>query len=663
MKLQNKKYMLVCAASLALGFFIAYGGGEKEMNGDEHDHAAEAASDESAEEVIWTCSMHPQVRLGEFGQCPICYMDLIEAPSGGGVDLGPRTLQLTESAAALAEIETAFVERRSVAHPVHMVGKVAVDETRISYVTAWVEARLEKVFVDSTGVQVRKGDHLVELYSATLLSAQQILLHAIDNARQIESSSIDVLKASTRANVDSARAKLRLLGMVESQIEALVERGEAKERLVLHAPSDGVVIHKSALQGQYVDEGDPMYTIADLSRVWILLDAYETDLAWLRFGQEATFTVLAYPGEVFQGRVAYIDRLLDPMTRTIKVRLNVENADLRLKPGMFVSGTAHGVLASNGQIVDRGLADKWSCSMHPEVIADGAGPCPECGMPLQHLSDLGFISNDDGTLPLVIPTTAPMFTGRRSVVYVKLPDMDAPTYEGRVVVLGPRAGNYYVVAAGLSEGDEVVVNGNFKIDSELQIRAKTSMMNPGGGGPKPGHNHGGMKMEGDIETSSMATAKLDINAPMLFRNQLGTVLDRYLELPVALSLDNNGKEVAQALLAALEAVDMRLLEGDAHMSWMGVQNGLLRAAQDLVDADDMEARRVALSPFTEAFIPVLENFGYQRKGGPVGIFRCPMALDNAGANWIQAEEKTANPYFGSGMYSCGSRTRFLSEDF
>jgi len=286
---------------------------------------------------------------------------------------------------------------------------------------------------------------------------------------------------------------------------------------------------------------------------------------------------------------------------------------------------------------------------------------------LQHLEALGFVSNDDGTLPLVIPSTAPLFTGRRSVVYVKVPGMDAPTYEGREVVLGPRAGDWYVVAAGLSEGEEVVVSGNFKLDSELQIRAKTSMMNPAGGGPKPAHDHGGMEMQGEGMEGMPAMEKpivlKPMKSPVVFKEQLGHLLDRYLELPLELSLDRDGKEAAQGILVALEAVDMKILEGEVHMAWMGVQKSLLAKAKALVDAPDMDARRTALSPFTEAFIPVLESFGYLRKGGPVGIFHCPMAFDDTGANWIQAEEKTANPYFGSGMYRCGGRTRFLAEDF
>ncbi len=656
MKLANNRFVIVCVALLVLGFVFGRGcalEGSDESGTESASSTKDGVEEKPEEPVIWTCSMHPTVRVPDPVPCPICFMDLIKAPSGG-VDLGPNRLQMTEAAAALAEIETYPVEYRNVSRPVHMVGEVAVDETRISYITAWVEARLETVFVDSTGVQVRKGDHLVELYSSTLLSAQQILLHAIDNARQIESSSVEVLKASTKANVDSARAKLRLLGMVDSQIDELIERDEGQEHLVLYSPTDGVVLTKSVLQGQYVDEGDPMYTIADLSRVWVLLDAYEADLAWLRFGQEATFTVLAYPGEVFEGRVAYIDRLVDPKTRTVKVRLNVDNADQRLKPGMFVSGSVHGVLASGGQVSSRHLHGMWSCSMHPEVIAEGAGACPECGMDLLTLEELGYEAEGDDSIPLVIPATAPMFTGRRSVVYVRMPGQEKPSFEGREVVLGPRAGDWYVVEAGLKEGELVVVNGNFKIDSELQIRAKTSMMSPA---ESPGQDHG--EVEGGAGPWNLAEQE----TPLVFKKQLGALLDAYLPLPVELSLDKDGKPEAQALLASLESVDARLLEGDAHLEWMRVQPVLMTLAKGLVDATDMEARRTALYPFTERFVEVLEAFGYQRDGGPVGLFHCTMAFDDTGANWIQAEDRTANPYFGSGMYRCGARTRFLREDF
>ncbi|HED65869.1 MAG TPA: efflux RND transporter periplasmic adaptor subunit, partial [Planctomycetes bacterium] len=442
--------LLLLIAGFALGRWAFPAGGK-----------APAASGESAAaapavEEIWTCAMHPQVRLPEPGQCPICGMDLIPADAGGGSSLGPRDLRMSPDAVALADIQTAKVVRRTVAHDVPMVGKVAYDETRVSTITTWVPGRLEKLFVDYTGVPVRKGEHLVEIYSPTLFSAQQELLQAIVAEKRIGRSSLDILHTASTATVTSTREKLRLYGMTDAQIEELVARGTPDERVTIYAPTGGIVIHKKALEGMYVDEGSEVYTIADLSKVWVFLDAYESDLVWLRYGQDVRFTVEAYPGRTLHGRVAFIDPSLDDRTRTVKVRLNVENEDGLLKPGMFVSAVAEARLSDAGKVVDTNLAGKWMCPMHPEVIGDGPESCPECGMELKPVEELGFITEPDGDPVLVIPATAPLLTGKRAVVYVKLPDREEPTFQGRVVTLGPRAGDWYVVEDGLEEGETVV---------------------------------------------------------------------------------------------------------------------------------------------------------------------------------------------------------------
>jgi Cu(I)/Ag(I) efflux system membrane fusion protein len=192
----------------------------------------------------------------------------------------------------------------------------------------------------------------------------------------------------------------------------------------------------------YVTTGTTMYSLADLSTVWVELEAYESDLAWIREGQDVAFTTEAHPGETFHGKVSFVDPVVDPATRTVKVRVEAGNGDGKLKPQMFVRALAH--------------------------------------------ADAGH----GGRAPLVIPKTAPLLTGTRAVVYVEVPGADSPTYEGREVVLGSRAGDYYVVREGLSEGELVVTEGNFKIDSALQIRAKPSMMSPEGGAAPTGHDHG-----------------------------------------------------------------------------------------------------------------------------------------------------------------------------
>jgi len=636
MKTSNIPFYLSLVSVLGLGVVI--GRWSAPSGSDDHDQEQETPT-EAAEPEVWTCSMHPQVRSPEMGKCPICFMDLIPATTGDDSDLGPRVLQMSESAMALAEILTAPVERRSVAHEIEMVGKVALDETHLSYISSRVPGRLDRLFVDYTGVPVREGDHLVEIYSPTLYATQQELLQAIETSRRLEESSSELIKSSTNRTVRSAREKLRLYGWTDAMLEELLERGTPAEHTTIYAPRGGIVIHKQALEGMYVKEGTPIYTIADLSKVWVRLDAYESDLAWLRFGQHVDFTVNAYPGETFHGNVAFIDPVLDDRTRTIKLRLNVDNADLRLKPDMFVSATLQAKLTQGGQAVDTSLADKWICPMHPEVMADELTTCSECGMDLVPAPELGFVESGEEALSLTIPHTAPLLTGKRSVVYVRVPDAERPTFEGRVVTLGPRAGDRYVVLDGLQEDEEVVVRGNFKIDSELQIRAKPSMMNP---------------EDGELDEEPKI-----LPAPAEFRAAMGAVGDRYVELKDRLSHDQDAPEIAEAIREAIEEMDASGLGTASRAQWDARIPELTAAARVLAQATELETRRIALRPLTEELVRALESFGYHREGGPLRVFHCPMAFENKGANWLQTKTDTENPYYGSAMFPCGSETRVV----
>ncbi|MHC4126101.1 MAG: efflux RND transporter periplasmic adaptor subunit, partial [Planctomycetota bacterium] len=259
----------------------------------------------------------------------------------------------------------------------------------------------------------------------------------------------------------------------------------------IYAPIGGIVIDKHVTEGTYVQTGTKIYTIADLSQLWVQLDAYESDMMWIRYGQEVEFTTQAIPGEVFKGRISFISPTVDARTRTIKVRLNVSNPEEKLKPEMFVRAVVRSKIASGAKVMDADMAGKWICPMHPSVVKDSAGICDICRMDLVTTESLGFIKaelSDQG--PLVIGATAVLITGKRAVVYVQKPGTEKPTFEGREVILGPRAGDYYLVKEGLSEGEVVVTKGNFKIDSALQIQAKPSMMNPEGQKvPMGSHDH------------------------------------------------------------------------------------------------------------------------------------------------------------------------------
>ena len=219
----------------------------------------------------------------------------------------------------------------------------------------------------------------------------------------------------------------------------------------MYAQTGGIVIEKNAVEGDYVSTGAVIYRIADLSRLWVLLDAYESDLAWLRYGQEVEFAAEALPGVKKRGKIAFISPIVDPHTRTVSVRVNVENSDDVLKPGMFVRGVVWAEVDAAGGVVAEDLQAKWICPMHPEIVKGSRNACDLCGMDLVPAEELGYVSRPaEGAGPLVVPKTAVLFTGRRAIVYVEVPDAATPTYEGREVVLGPRAGDLYVVESGNS---------------------------------------------------------------------------------------------------------------------------------------------------------------------------------------------------------------------
>ena len=387
---------------------------------------------------------------------------------------------MSRAAKHLARIETSPVRRAFAEREVRMVGKLDYDETEVGYIAAWVPGRLDRLYADFTGVRVAKGDRMVYMYSPELLAGQEELLQAGNAVRALSNTESNVLKSTAEATVAAAREKLRLLGLADEQVAEIESSGETSDHLTIYAPIGGVVVEKNAREGMYVDTGTRIYTIANISRLWLLLEAYESDLPWLRYGQRVTFTSPSFPGETFEALISFIDPVVDPKTRTVGVRAIVENPGFKLKPEMFVSGVVSSRIDGEGNVIDEDLAGKWIGPVHPEVVKNGPGKCDVCGMALVSAESLGY-AGSTGTgedAPLLIPSSAALITGRRAVVYVEIPNDEGPLFEGREVELGPRAGDLYVVKSGLSEGEMVVTNGAFKIDSELQIRAKPSMMSP-----------------------------------------------------------------------------------------------------------------------------------------------------------------------------------------
>jgi Cu(I)/Ag(I) efflux system membrane fusion protein len=558
------------------------------------------------------------------------------------------------------------------------------------------------MYVDYTGKSVRRGQPMVWIYSPELLTAQVELIEAEKAIRDLGASNLDLVRKSAARTAEAAREKLRLLGLTRAQVEAVLREGKPSDHITLHAPQGGVVLAKNVDEGEYVKTGQSIYTIADLSVVWVVLEAYESDLPWVETGRQVEFQTEAYPGKSFRGKVVYIDPMVNEKTRTVSVRLEVPNADGSLKPGMLVRAT-------------------------------------------QQKDDKGSAA---GEAPLVIPATAPLITGRRAVVYVADPSIPG-RYEGREVVLGGRAGNYYIVLGGLDEGDLVVTRGNFKIDSALQIVARPSMMTPATDIPADEElpdlfvskarllhdTFGALAQDvasGDLERTHLAFGRFhkelrlidgsaltgraarlwreyamllgndailgaeapdkrrldeifaemkghyagfrnafaldapvdeadrQFDAPESFRKQLGQAFARYETLAAALVADDMAAAVqaADALAEALGQVGMDGLSGPAHNVWMEALARMNDGLAAIREAGDIVAVRAGFEPVSAGMTRAVIRLGIEA-ATPVYELFCPMAFDYEGATWLQRDEDIRNPYMGQAMPACGEVNRQL----
>jgi Cu(I)/Ag(I) efflux system membrane fusion protein len=653
-------------------------------------------------------------------------MDLIplkKEEDQGGADVSLRQMRLSEEARRLARIQVAPVTRKVMETTTSLLGSVTYDESRYRTITSWMGGRIDHLYINTTGTEVERGQPMARIYSPELIAAQAELIQAVRARQRLDKSSLELVRKSARQTVASAREKLRLLGLSRSQIDTIVQRGTPAEHVTLFAPQAGIVLEKMVNEGEYVTTGTPVYTVADLSRVWVVLEAYEQDLPWIKTGATVRFKTKAHPGKTFSGRVTFIDPVVDPKTRTVDIRLEVPNPDRVLKPGMFVRAE------------HRPQPDK---------------------------------KQDAGEL--VIPESAPLLTGKRAVVYVAVPDREG-TYEGREVVLGPRGDGVYVVRSGLREGEMVVTRGNFKIDSALQIMARPSMMTPGDSPPPSGHaghDHGGTLakdqsgaepetaafavpalfasklriladrarktteavdsghlerarqsfaalkdflvsvdgsgLEGDAalhwkELSMLLTndavlgAEADtmdrmtrveaefqnhfqrltrtfpvpsessrFMAPMKFQAQLGAVYLHYSAIMEALAADDfkAAVQVLPDLETAVAGVDMALLDHVRHELWMEKLALIRQGIDQLKAASNIVDGRIGFEPLSVGLTDAIMALGII-VDGPLYEMSCPMAFENKGATWLQQDQDLRNPYFGEAMYRCGEIKRQLKE--
>ena len=597
-KLNISKQILIGVITLALGFFLGWvifaNSGNKSES---HNHDIE----QSDESTIYTCSMHPQIKQNEPGLCPICAMDLVPVTTLQSDDenIDPNEIRMTQSAIELANVQTVTVRQGMPEKSIYLLGKVKPDERNIAELTARFGGRIEKLNINYTGQHVRKGQKLGTIYSPDLITAQKELLEAI----KYKETNLSFYKAS--------RSKLKLWDLTEEQINLIEETGEPKLYFDILSPISGTVTKRHVSMGDYVIEGSALFEVIDLTKVWVMFDAYESDLPWIKKGDNITFTLQSLPGKTFSSKVSYIDPFIDATTRVAQVRVEIKNPDLMFKPEMFANG-----------ILESMLKDQMD--------------------------------------ELLIPKSAILWTGKRAVVYVKVPDRNTPSFIYREIVLGPDAGNFYVVSSGLEEGEEIAMNGVFKIDAAAQLAGKPSMMNPEGGIVSTGHNHGGTPMS-DEEMKNMDEEEdlekdLSKETPMDFKIQLGEVVKQYLLLKDAfVKTDENAVEVAaQKTLDALEKVDMALLKGDAHNRWMKLQKPIKDNLNGIIQMKGMEMKRSHFSIVSDKLTEAIQVFGvHNSETSALYLEFCPMAFDNEGAYWISDSKVIKNPYFGDVMLSCG----------
>ncbi len=578
--MKNYRTTLAILVSLALGLaggYLIFGGESNQIAGPgTGGQAADAQAGEASNEQIWTCSMHPQIRQNEPGECPICGMDLIPLSSMSSDD--PLMLEMTQEAVKLANIQTTVVGSTGSAEKnLILSGKISADERLSASQVAHVPGRIERLFVTFTGEQVKKGQKLVTLYSPELITAQKELLEAIK------------FEDVNPGLVQAARKKLKFWKVSQDQIREIEESGEIHEIFTVFTDATGIVTNRRVAVGDYVRQGQVLFDIVSLDRVWVLFDAYEEDLAAIKVGDRISFTTPAIPDRSFRTRISFIDPVINPRTRVASLRGELQNPGNILKPEMFVRGELNARISAKEQ--------------------------------------------------LLVPKSAILWTGQRSVAYVKIPDTNIPTYQFREVRLGESVGDAYLVEEGIEPGEEVVTYGNFAIDAAAQLNNQMSMMNR------------------NVMLKGMDAAErlpdYTESTPVSFKEQLAEVTGNYLALKDALVATDpdNAREEAGAFLSSLPKVDMTLVEGDAHMYWMDQSIALQAHGKKISELDDVEKQREQFDFLSRVLIHTIRVFGVP--DDTLYVQHCPMAFDDDGADWISRELEIRNPYFGDRMLKCG----------
>ncbi|MCA6074074.1 efflux RND transporter periplasmic adaptor subunit [Fulvivirga sedimenti] len=556
--MKKNKTLWIIIISVTAGLILGYlffGNGPEKNSVAEHEHSLNE---------IYTCSMHPQIRRNEPGACPICGMDLIPVSN---LEAGEQDeIRLSESALRLANVQTTLIGNTVPEKEITLNGTVVPNETAIRSQTAHVSGRIEKLFINTTGESVRKGQPLAALYAPDLIIAQKELIQVASR------------KGQNPGLYEAAKSKLRSFEISEEQIRRIEESGAITENILIHADYSGIVTDKMANLGDHVKAGDVLLTLTDLSSLWVVFEAYESDLPFIHIGDEITFSATSLPGTEFKGNISFIDPVVNSKSRITRVRVEISNQEGRLKPEMFVRGTIRAV--SNAK-----------------------------------------------TPGIIVPKTAVLWTGVRSVVYIKTDDKNN-AFQLREVELGNDLGEAYVILSGLNTGEKVVTQGAFAIDAAAQLAGKSSMMN--------------------------MTETPKVLPPAAALENFEPVLEHYIALKDQLVLSDFKSAMSQAgfLQRALDNIPEPSEE-----QWRQSLLIIRTTLDQMTSAKNIDLLRKQFIDLSSEIVKWARGSGERQS--PLYIMYCPMANDNDGAVWVSSSEIVENPYYGEMMLNCGEVTETI----
>ncbi|MFV0531395.1 MAG: efflux RND transporter periplasmic adaptor subunit [Flavobacteriales bacterium] len=578
-------YIVILGIGLFLGWLFFGSNNQNETPVSEQRKTEGNVHDEVEE---WTCSMHPQIRQPEPGKCPICGMDLIPVSTGNSKSetLEDYQIKLSENALALANVQTIQVAPKnkqdvSEKNMIKLSGQIEENESSFYTQTAHIGGRLESFRVTYEGEYVKRGQFIGAIYSPEIVSAQQELLIASES-KKIQPEIYNAVKQ-----------KLRLWKLSNAEINQIERTRKIKTDFPLYADASGIVKQRIATIGTHVQSGAPLYTLINLSKVWIILDAYEKDIPYLQTGQKVVVNVSAYPDEQFEGRISFIEPVLNTKTRTVPIRIEIINRNMKLKPGMLAVAEIE----------------------IPHDVAKNQR--------------------------LTIPRSAVIWTGKRSVIYVK-PYKEEPVFEMREIEVGNTVGEEIEVLTGLEVGEEIVVNGAFTIDSAAQLQGKKSMMNS--------------SEKKDTQNEKNSHLKVKVNK--VFKTQLNTFYNAYIKYKDFLVEDKSEKVVEQSKVALKILNDMKeddVVDQNAKNHWITLKKEMETLLKNSSNSTDIEKQRYYFKSLSTNLLSTIEMFGGIEE--KVYELYCPMAGDSKGAIWLSKENDVLNPYLGAKMLKCGEVKR------